>query len=54
MITDQERDRDVVAMLRRWAEILRDVKPDKAAQADRNADVIEALIDEEMNDDGTN
>ncbi len=51
MITDQERDRDVVIMLRRWADMLRDVKPDKAAKADRNADAIEAM-NKEMNGDG--
>lgn len=51
MITDQERDRDVVAMLRRWADILQDVKPDVAAKADRNADAIEAM-NKEMSDDG--
>lgn len=43
---DQDRDRDVVDMLRRWAVILRDVMPDKAAQAEQNANEIEAMIGE--------
>ena len=46
-MSEYERDRDVVAMLRRWAVILRDVKPDKAAQAEKNANDIERMINDD-------
>ncbi len=48
-MTEQEQDRDVVAMLRKWAIILRDVKPAAAAKAEQNANNLEAMIDEDVN-----
>lgn len=45
-MSEDERDRGVVEMLRRWAVILRDVKPDKSAKAEENANKIERMIDD--------